>query len=100
MTTILKETSPVARKPHVCDLCDCQIQPGDRYHRTEGVSYDYDGFFTWKACAPCRALTAIVWEHYGRPSEGVGIDDFDEWAKEFPEDPMAKAFGVRRWKGR
>lgn len=30
---ILKETTPTARKEHVCDLCCCKIEIGEKYHR-------------------------------------------------------------------
>lgn len=94
MTTLLRETSPTARKNHWCHLCNKTIHPGERYLRTTTA---YDGTVgDFIKCAPCAddAITARVWDWFGRPEDGIHGDDAHEWATEMvihgtPEDQKA-----------
>lgn len=51
MPTILKETHPIAKKEHICELCGCKIQPGQMYILQTNI---YDGsiydFITHQEC--------------------------------------------------
>ena len=48
MADLVRTTTPRARIPHRCHFCSTTINPGDTYHRTEGL---WDGVFsTTKVC--------------------------------------------------
>jgi len=50
----IKETTPVARKEHICSECRKKIQIKEKYERAEGV---WDGDFrTYKTCLDCRSV--------------------------------------------
>lgn len=52
--TLCNESTPVARKQHVCCECGCTIDPGEKYHRVEGL---WDGSFqTFKTCEFCAQV--------------------------------------------
>lgn len=48
------ESTPIARKQHVCCECGATIEPGERYHLDEGV---WEGAFArFKTCAFCAKI--------------------------------------------
>jgi len=84
MPTVLRESTPVARKPHWCSLCNTRIEPGQRYRVEVYVDPYGDGIYTWHECAACHddMVAQMVWEWAGKPHEGIGPDEADEWARE------------------
>ena len=98
MPTLLSSKTVTARKPHRCGSCSTvAVQPGDTYTRE---SYVYDGrAYTWVSCADCAALMPEVWDWAGMPDEGVGPDEYAEWALDHRDDPThgeaARAFLIR-----
>lgn len=44
---------PVARKPHACMSCGCQIESGERYYRWVGTNDAWIGLAVLKECARC-----------------------------------------------
>jgi len=86
-----------ARKPHRCECCTVAIQPGDTYCRE---TYVHDGsVYDWVSCTECAAINADVWDWCYQPDEGVGADEYAEWASEHPDDPRALAYLARRGGG-
>lgn len=70
-------TKRVARKPHYCEVCGPNINPGDTYHRV--ITFDGD-VFTWKNCEPCNdAITQAREEGYGDDDLITG-DQVREWS--------------------
>ena len=73
MPTILKESNPVARKPHICDYCRKPINTGEKYNRCTLV---HDGdLYEWKSHEHCLELASHI-EDYG---DGITADDFDNF---------------------
>ncbi|AEQ20969.1 hypothetical protein E3_0550 [Rhodococcus phage E3] len=102
MTTVLKRTQPTARKEHRCETCFSKIQPGVQYHRATVL---YDGrIYEWVNCGPCEDVFDAVWGWSNQYDEGIGPDDYEEWACEFESDPacgeQARAYLARRWPDR
>lgn len=96
--TLLRESRPTARKDHSCEDCFGPIPKGTTYRRATLV---YDGHvYDWLECDPCEALAPTVWHWSYSPDEGVGPDEFLEWAEEHRDDPQhgeaARAFLARR----
>lgn len=91
---------PKARKPHRCQECGREIEPGEHYER---VAATWEGeFFTNVACAHCAVARMIVddydnWYHEGYYG-GLGpwLDEEGD-AKPWSQDLLA-AFRVR-WRG-
>lgn len=60
MSDIGHGSTPTARKPHPCEQCGRRIQPGEKYHRWDGI---YDGMAQSSAtCQQCAALTNDLWD--------------------------------------
>ena len=81
MPDLLKSKTVTARKPHGCQTCNATaIQPGEQYRRD---TYIYDGrVYDWVQCAACSTLASMVFEWSGDPDEGIGRDEYIEWARE------------------
>lgn len=57
-----------ARKPHVCDYCDCEIRKGERHEVQTNMR---DGrVYRWRAHLHCQALCSKIWD-YVDPDEGM-----------------------------
>lgn len=98
MPALLSDKTVTARKVHVCMTCQQPaVQPGEQYRR---ATYAYDGrAYDVVSCALCRDLLDTVYRWSGMPDEGVGMDDFTEWAHEHRDDGTwgeeARAFIAR-----
>lgn len=81
MPSLLKSKTVKARKPHGCRTCNATaIQPGEEYQRD---TYIYDGrVYDWVQCAACSTLGGLVYEWAGYPEDGIGRDEYVEWARE------------------
>ena len=77
----LRDSEPVARKPHRCDPCGVTIQPGTQYHRQ---TYVYDGrVYDWISCPECWQASVYVYA-WADLYDQEGIDDerYAAWAYE------------------
>lgn len=94
--TTISRREVTARKPHRCMCCEVvAIVPGERYER-EVCAYD-GRIYTWVSCVECVAIRSKVAEWAADADDGVGADDYLEWAHEFADtDPDAAAFLERR----
>lgn len=96
VTTIIRESRPVARKAHRCNLCGGPIAVGERYIR---LVMRYDDFYEWIECGACMAdhIGGEVdeWGWYD-DERGYGVDDANEWAHEHATHP-ALGEAARRW---
>ena len=79
---VLSESKPVARKPHTCDHCGCDIGAGEQYHRA--FLKDGGDTWSWKAHLDCAALSAqmhrdqdLCWD------EGINLSE--EWSNDREE---------------
>lgn len=104
MTTVLRESTPRARKPYHCSLCGVKINAGQRYNVVVTVD-DYGGNFrSWRHCLHCADLLRMIWAtapHDYYDDTGVGPDEADEWARQMHDDPgvlgaNATAYLIRR----
>lgn len=96
MVQVLRTARPTARQAHRCDLCSARIEPGEVYDRQTSI---YDGrIYDWLTCPACEPVMTAVWAWLDDPyiDEGIGSDEADEWAHEFPDDPLAVAYLARR----
>lgn len=92
MGTILWESTPKARKLHLCSCCGRFINRGEEYDRARILGDD--GPYTWKQCAHC---CAFMWLYVGDIAydlhEGYTTEDIQEWEPATPEAREHK----RRW---
>ena len=99
MSDLLKESAPIARKRHRCDLCHAAINPGKRYRRQTLTEYGH--VWDWVECAECvdAKLDALVWLWDGN---GVDADVAYEWATDqvihgAPDEQRAAKDFLERW---
>jgi hypothetical protein len=98
MPSLLKSKTVTARKAHACQTCSATaIQPGQTYERD---TYAYDGrVYDWVQCGPCADIADEIWNWSIQTDEGIGREDYDEWASEFRDDPVhgddARAYRAR-----
>ena len=85
MPTLLRSSTPRARKAHRCSSCTGVISVGETYQR-DTLKYD-DRVYDWLSCEGCEALHLEVWVWADRPDEGVGPEDYEAWADEHLDDP-------------
>ena len=77
MLTMLKESHPIARKEHLCGLCGCKINKGQKYHRQTNV---YDGcIYDWIEHDECHQIASEL-DMYSECDfgEGLSSDCFKE----------------------
>ena len=92
--TLLKEGRVKARKTHGCSVCtSTAVQPGDTYLRS---TYAFDGrVYDWLLCTVCESMTSDVWDWVSFTEDGIGADEYGEWASENREDPRSVALYER-----
>lgn len=97
MPELISSTRVKARKVRECLCCGAvAIHPGQEYQRDV---FKFDGrVYTWVSCDDCKDIGGEVFDWCGQPwDEGVGQDQFDEWATEHEAtDPRAAAYLARR----
>jgi hypothetical protein len=86
MPTLLRSKTPRARKPHRCSCCHGAIPIGATYDRD---TFIYDGIvYDWLTCVDCEPLLAEVYRWvYPMDDEGIGPEDYEEWARAHVDDP-------------
>jgi hypothetical protein len=77
MSTILDHRSPVARKTHQCDLCLCDIEPGERYELGTYCNPD-NGVYRFKMHEDCARIGARMTRVWDLP-DGYRDEDLMEW---------------------
>ena len=80
MVTTIKDFHPIARKEHICELCGCKINKGQKYYRQTNV---YDGrIYDWIEHEECREIASelVVYDEcdYDEYDEGLSPDYFKE----------------------
>ena len=77
MVTTIKESHPIARKEHICELCGCKINKGQKYYRQTNI---YDGcIYDWIEHEECREIASEL-DMFGECDydEGLSTDLFKE----------------------
>ena len=77
MVTTIKDSHPIARKEHICELCGCRINKGQKYYRQKNV---YDGrIYDWIEHEECREMASEL-DMYDECDydEGLSTDLFKE----------------------
>lgn len=95
---VLRQSEPVARKPHRCWLCSRVIDAGEKYVRAVWIDDDA-GFCDLAQCAHCLALYRLygdefIWDHH----EGYSADDVRDWDPETAGGCMAQALFREEWR--
>jgi hypothetical protein len=81
MPTVLKTTSPIARKSHKCMFCGCEIEEGKVYHRSTNV---YDGtIYDWITHVECEAVANDLDMYENSDVNGVDGDMFLDEIREY-----------------
>lgn len=77
MVTTIKDSHPIARKEHICELCGCKINKGQKYYRQTNV---YDGrIYDWIEHEECREIASELDMYDGCDyDEGLTPDYFKE----------------------
>ena len=65
--TLYRESYPTAKKQHICCECGSDIDPGEKYHRVEGVWMG--DFLTFKTCETCLAIRSEAESELDYPIE-------------------------------
>lgn len=70
MVTTIKESHPIARKEHICELCGCKINKGQKYYRQTNI---YDGrIYDWIEHEECREIASKL-DMFGECDYGEGL---------------------------
>ena len=75
MLTTLKESHPIARKEHICELCGGKINKGQKYYRQTNIC---DGcIYEWIEHEECNQVSAKL-DMYGvcDIDDGLSSNDF------------------------
>ena len=75
MPIMLKESHPIARKEHICELCGGKINKGQKYYRQTNI---YDGcIYEWIEHEECYQIASEL-DMYGECDfdEGLSPDNF------------------------
>ena len=76
MVTTIKDSHPIARKEHICELCGCRINKGQKYYRQTNV---YDGcIYDWIEHEECREIASELDMYDECDDEGLSPDCFEE----------------------
>ena len=77
MVTTIKDSHPIARKEHICELCGCKIKKGQKYYRQTNV---YDGcIYDWIEHKECREIASELDMYDGCDyDEGLSSEDIEE----------------------
>ena len=68
MVTTIKDSHPIARKEHICELCGCKINKGQKYYRQTNV---FDGcIYDWIEHEECLEIASKL--------DMFGECDYDE----------------------
>ena len=81
MVTTIKDSHPIARKEHICELCGCKINKGQKYYRQTNV---YDGcIYDWIEHEECREIASEL-DMFGEcDDEGLSSEGFEEILDEY-----------------
>ena len=82
MITTIKDSHPIARKEHICELCGCKINKGQKYYRQTNV---YDGrIYDWIEHEECREIASELdmYDEYNY-DEGLSSEGFEEMLDEY-----------------
>lgn len=82
MITTIKDSHPIARKEHICELCGCKINKGQKYYRQTNV---FDGrIYDWIEHEECREIASKL-DMFGEcdSDEGLSSEDFEEMLDEY-----------------
>ena len=77
MVTTIKDSHPIARKEHICELCRCKINKGQKYYRQTNV---LDGcIYDWIEHEECREIASEL-DMFGEcdSDEGLSSDLYKE----------------------
>lgn len=87
MARLIKAKSLKARKFHYCRNCGTEIAAPGEFYRRE--TYVYDGsVYNWTTCDECEKIIHDVHMWCGWPEEGIGREEFYEWAIDQENDDM------------
>lgn len=95
---IIADEWRIARKPHKCELCWRQIEPGERYrHQRNKEGGD---IWTWRNCAHCNELLHLLVAEGYDDGYGVTIDSACDWYPETVAQARLKVGWKRKWRRR
>jgi hypothetical protein len=87
-----------ARKSHHCLMCGRIIDPGERYLHQRNV--DCGDIWTWRNCAHCDVLMALLHAINPYRDHGVVSDDVWEWEPETVAQMRLKMYWKMGWRRR
>lgn len=82
---VLREIDRVARKPHRCCLCGCNIEPGQRYVSQSCV--DEGEFWEAKYHSECTTLASYL-DMYDGCDDSLTYETFRWCIEEYTEDKL------------
>ena len=100
--TVLRSSTPKARKAHACSICTEPIEAGTVYH-CQAVVGD-DCVYSWRTHTHCRLLAKAAWDaDYCDPWEHTqSAEDVNEWLRRDCIEEQARAVagdaGVAVWR--
>ena len=82
MVTTIKDSHPIARKEHICELCGYKINKGQKYYRQTNI---YDGrIYDWIEHEECLEIASEL-DMFGECDydEGLSSEYFEEILDEY-----------------
>jgi hypothetical protein len=92
------ETTPIARKPHICGECRREIEPGERYRRVFMVC-DGDAS-TYRSCRHCMVAQEWLSANCGGYVFTAVAEDIHEHIGEYPALAEGLQFLLNGMRGR
>ena len=84
MLTMLKDSHPIARKEHICELCGCKINKGQKYYRQTNI---YDGYiYDWIEHEECHQISSKFGMYEDECDEDFGATLYEYIYQEHYDD--------------
>ena len=95
MTIVLHSARPRARKPHHCDSCQRQIDPGETYLRQDNVFEDQR--YTYKLCWICEYVYGALEKADPATAQwsDEGLPELSDWLFEMGWSVVATAHSAK-----
>ena len=89
----LSDSTPKARKAHMCEMCHRTIDIGETYTRQANLGDE--GFYSWINCQQCDVFLNLVYDWDGN---GISFETVEEWDPDTVRGLRLKALWHMQWR--